>query len=89
MSRKDMAKEFLRLCPTGKVRDAYERFAAAEFPQTRIETKYIFEEGDPRCIRASSMRLPNPTSRWSTSSASAPAAALALKAKGMEAAPQR
>ena len=31
MTRKDISKEFLRLCATGKVRDAYERFAAANF----------------------------------------------------------
>ena len=31
MTRKEISKEFLRLCATGKVRDAYERFAAANF----------------------------------------------------------
>jgi len=31
MTRKDMTKEFLRLCATGKVREAYERFVAHDF----------------------------------------------------------
>ena len=31
MNSKDRAKEFLRLCATGKVREAYERFAAPNF----------------------------------------------------------
>jgi predicted SnoaL-like aldol condensation-catalyzing enzyme len=84
VTRKDTAKEFLRLCATGKVRDAYERFAApnfrhhnpyfrgdaaslragmeeaaAKFPQTRIEPKHVFEEGDRVAVHSRVQHAPS------------------------------
>ena len=43
MTRKDMTKEFLRLCATGKVREAYERFVAHDF---RHHNPYFRGDGD-------------------------------------------
>jgi predicted SnoaL-like aldol condensation-catalyzing enzyme len=43
MTRKDMTKEFLRLCATGKVREAYERFVAHDF---RHHNPYCRGDGD-------------------------------------------
>lgn len=84
MTRKDMAKEFLRLCATGQVREAYQRFAASNFrhhnpyfggdaaslrvgmeeaarrfPQTRIETKNVLEEGDRVAVHSRVQHAPS------------------------------
>ena len=47
MTRKEAAQNFLRLCATGKVREAYERFAAPDF---RHHNPYF--RGDAASLRA-------------------------------------